>query len=503
MKKYMLPLSLLLAVSAAAQTNAVYPDDFTDGKYLGKQVKITNHTYVISYVSDPYLAEFFPRAAGETVADHNSDEYNAISDRNHDTDMRLHVSLLPSDETPTPLGTQYASLVLNMTDGYENWGLYDWMYYEAQGRGPDIIYPTAQPVFPDATLLVCAANLRWYMTTLGNNGANTIDQFNLQSTKITKAMAAISADIYAFVEVEQNAGVLDTLANRLNSFLNTPGKWAAVDRGITDASSTYQSCGFIYNTLTVKPVGQYDCTISGGYRNRSPLQMFEETASGEQFQLNCLHLKAKSSYDDYEEERLEQVGKVATSLKNNAYRDPDILIVGDFNSYSAERPVSYLESQGYTEELKRYSPEGYSYRYDYNNMAPEFGYLDHVMSSATMSAQVVGAQAWHLNTSYKDYDYAYNKTNDDSMKRYADHDPVLIGLKLQKAATAISQLQVPHTAVTVENGMLTIKGVEQQVSVWTISGSLVTYAAGNITLSLPAGFYLIKADNDIHKVILK
>ncbi len=502
MKRFLLLSLVFLPLLVNAQINAFYPENFVDSSMLGKQVKITHPMYVISYVSDAYLAEFLPRAAGESVADHDSDEYKEISDKNHDSDMRLQVSNLPKSESSIPVGTVYPDLVLNMLDNIWNWGIYDNTYYETPGHELVKIDPTAKPEFPDASLLICAANLQWYMTTLGSNGANTQEKFNLQTTKIIKAMAEINADIYAFIEVEQNAGVLDTLANRLNAQLSSPGRWAAVERGITDVSSGYQSCGFLYNTQTVQPVGDYDCSISGGYKNRSPMQMFREIASGEQFLLNCLHLKAKSSYDEYESERMSQVKTVAEKMKKFS-ADPDILIVGDYNSYSAENPIVYLESQGYIEQLKRYSPDGYSYRYDYNNLAPEFGYLDHVMASATMSQQVVGAQAWHLNTSYKDIYYGYKKTNDDSMKRYADHDPVLIGLKLQKLETAISSLTAPHTAVTVGNNILEVQGVQQQVSVWTISGSLVTSAASNISISLPQGIYLIKADNDIHKVIIQ
>jgi len=508
MKKLILFVAILAANCISAQTSAVFPEDFIDDGLNGKNVKITNNLYAVSTVyngttKNVYFAEFLPKMPGETIADSNSDEYSDISYRNADTDMRLQISNLPFD---MPIGARLKNIVINMASAYNNRGSYDWMYYEMEGRGPDRYDPTRKPAFDGATLLVCAANLQWYMTTISSSssGATTQELFNRQTAKITEALSEIQADIFAFIEVEQNAGVLDTLANRLNNKLSTPGKWVAVDRGITDESSTYQSCGFIYNTQTVKPVGSYGHAISGGYQNRSPIQTFEEIASGEKFTLNCLHLKAKSSYNDNEEERMTQVQKVATSLKSYVSADPDILIVGDYNSYSAERPIKYLEEQGYTEELLRSDPDGYSYRYDINNLAPAFGYLDHVMSSATMSEQVIGAKAWHINTAYKDADYSYKKTTGTEKYRYADHDPVLIGLKLHTEPLAVDYTLAHHTAVSLQGAVVTVTGIQQSVSVFTPAGQNIfsQLTQGSVSIALPQGIYIIRADNDIHKLIV-
>ena len=499
---------MVMATIVSAQTTTIFPEDFVDGSLKGKQVMVSNELYTISIYgsgsnAEYYFADFLPKMPGETVSDTDSEEYQKISDKNLDTEMRLKISNLPFTMT---LGASMQGIVLNMASAYFNWGIYDRTYYETEGRSPDTKSPLTKPHFEDATLLVCAANLQWYMTTISSSSSGATSEllFDRQTTKITEALSEIQADIFAFAEVEQNAGVLDTLAKRLNDKVKSPGKWVAVDRGITDASSTYQSCGFIYNTETVKPVGSYGHAITGGYQNRSPIQTFEELSSGEKFTLNCLHLKAKSSYNSYEEERMTQVETVAKSLKSYAMTDPDILIVGDFNSYTAERPIKYLENQGYTEELKRYDPEGYSYRFDLNNMAPAWGYLDHVMSSATMSTQVVGAKAWHINTSYKDADYSYKKSTNSEKYRYADHDPVLIGLKLYTEPTAVSNTTAPHTKLSLQGSAVTISGIEEHVAVFTPAGQIIhaQKATGQVSLTLPQGIYIIRADNDIHKLII-
>ena len=122
MKKILFSVMMLLAICANAQIKAVYPDDFVDGDLLNKSVKITNPMYVIGNVSNEkayiYTAEFMPRAAGETVADHTSEEYKEIETKNHDINMRLKVGGLATVGTPVALGTEYPSLTLKMTDYY-------------------------------------------------------------------------------------------------------------------------------------------------------------------------------------------------------------------------------------------------------------------------------------------------------------------------------------------------------------------------------------------------
>jgi hypothetical protein len=202
---------------------------------------------------------------------------------------------------------------------------------------------------------------------------------------------------------------------------------------------------------------------------------------------------------------MEHVEKIANTLKLKSVtsKDPDVLIVGDYNSYSAENPITYLKEQGYTEELVKYDPEGYSYRWDHNNRAPAFGYLDHVMANASMSKQVVGAKAWHINTTYKDADYSFKKSTNTEMYRYSDHDPVIVGLKLYTVPSSVFSIETPHTVVRVEGGTVRVEGANDEISIWTLTGTLVGTVDATDQFPLPQGFYIIKADNDIHKVIIQ
>ena len=72
----------------------------------------------------------------------------------------------------------------------------------------------------------------------------------------------------------------------------------------------------------------------------------------------------------------------------------------------------------------RYDFTGYSYVYH-----SEAGFLDRVFASKTMAKQVRKVAAYHLNADYF-YSRGYKRGLDDSMFRYADHDPILINIRL-------------------------------------------------------------------------
>ena len=74
--------------------------------------------------------------------------------------------------------------------------------------------------------------------------------------------------------------------------------------------------------------------------------------------------------------------------------DPDVLLLGDFNSYAQEdsdhdaRPAA-----GYTDlESALLGPTAYSYLFD-----GQLGHLDYAFSSASLTPQVTGVGAWHIN----------------------------------------------------------------------------------------------------------
>lgn len=62
------------------------------------------------------------------------------------------------------------------------------------------------------------------------------------------------------------------------------------------------------------------------------------------------------------------------------------------------------------------------------------GFLDHAYCSPSMESQITKAVSYHLNADTWKNGYSYTSGN-ESMYRYSDHDPILVGIKLVKPST--------------------------------------------------------------------
>ena len=103
--------------------------------------------------------------------------------------------------------------------------------------------------------------------------------------------------------------------------------------------------------------------------------------------------------------------------------DPDVLLMGDFNSYRHEDPVHAIEAAGYTD----YRTDGeYSYVFQGGS-----GSLDHVFASPTMLPKLTGHTIWDINAvepfAYE-YDASYEGLYAPYPYRASDHNPTLIGV---------------------------------------------------------------------------
>jgi predicted extracellular nuclease len=74
--------------------------------------------------------------------------------------------------------------------------------------------------------------------------------------------------------------------------------------------------------------------------------------------------------------------------------------------------------------VMHYDSLGYSYIYQ-----SEAGYLDRVFASPSMAKQVEMVKPYHLNADYY-YSRGYKRRLDKTKFRYADHDPILISIRL-------------------------------------------------------------------------
>jgi hypothetical protein len=301
--------------------------------------------------------------------------------------------------------------------------------------------PTQRPDVGNARLIICESNLEYYCPDWEDTyGAGSDEEFERQHLKTVKALANIGADLYALEELQQGREALAMLVEGLNA-RTAPGRYAAVE-DFDSVTSTYIKTGFIYRTDKLRPVlhlghpyhpGASSYLMQAGDYKRELVQCFEELATGERFVVCANHFKSKSGGDStnnyYNANRVLEaqylLDFLETEQNNNYYGDADVLILGDLNCGTREEPIRLMEENGYENVVSIYSPDGYSYAFN-----DEVEYLDHVLASPTMSEQITGVSPYHINAD-EPYQLHYNYSEDTSMYRYSDHDPIIIGVTLE------------------------------------------------------------------------
>jgi predicted extracellular nuclease len=301
-------------------------------------------------------------------------------------------------------------------------------------------------------------------------------EFTRQRDKLLATLSGLDADVIGLNEIENSGGV-DPLGDPTNGIvagLNGifgAGTYASIDTGTigTDAIKV----GLIYRPAAVTPVGAYKLLTTAvdarfiDTRSRPVLaQTFVENATGERFTVAVNHLKSKGSgcADIGDPDALDGQGncnvtrtKAAKALVDwlaadpTASGDPDFLIIGDLNSYAREDPITAVKAgpddtlgtpDDYTNLVNKYLGT-YAYSYTFDGQA---GYLDHALSSATMTGQVSGVAEWHINSDEADvfdYDTTFKPPSQEALYeaaayRSSDHDGVIVGLNLVGLPTTIT-----------------------------------------------------------------
>ena len=309
------------------------------------------------------------------------------------------------------------------------------------------------------TLLVCCMNLEYYLVEnlgSGSMGPKTREAHQKQRAKVSEALAKINADLYGFVEIELGQSALAELASDLTK--NTGRQFAYIDDG-SSAKGTYTKAGYVYCSEVLEPHGglRYN---DEGVDNRKKTQAFREKATGEVFLYSVNHFKAKSgkgSGDNADKgdgqgafngDRVREANSVLNHYDSDSYYygDKDILIMGDLNAYAMEDPITVLREGGMIDLHRAFHADS-SYSYVYHGQA---GYLDHALCNETLYPHVTGIVAYHINSDESD-SYAYDKSSDQSMFRSSDHDPVLVGLRLDTTYTAVPGVSVPDVSIGIHN----------------------------------------------------
>ena len=291
-------------------------------------------------------------------------------------------------------------------------------------------------------LKVCGFNLEYYLTTPNSSGMGPSNQTELerQHTKIVDAMLAIDADVYGLVEIEQGQQALTKLSQALNAA--SSGKSFSFVNDGGSVNGTYTKAAYLYRSDKVTPYKSLKSINSEGPANRKKLQAFTLKSNNERFMFGINHFKAKSGCSSasgadadkndgqscYNATRVDEAKAVIAAINSNKafYDDQDALVMGDLNAYAMEDPIQAFVQAGFTDLHRQFHADS-AYSYVYRG---EAGYLDHALANESMTRQITGVTAFHINADEpSNFEYS-GSAYQPNMFRSSDHDPVVVGIRL-------------------------------------------------------------------------
>jgi hypothetical protein len=322
--------------------------------------------------------------------------------------------------------------------------------------GTYVLEPTAtvafdptnvRPVSPadvGGTIKAASFNVLNYFTDWGCpdcRGANDEEEFLRQKAKIVNAILGLDADVVALMEIENNG---DTAVADLVDGLNAasePDTYAYIPDPVEPFGTDAIKVALIYKPASVTPVGDAMADFDPIF-DRPPLaQTFE--FHGDMITVITNHFKSKGCTDAtgdnldygqgcYNAKRILQAEQLLSFIADiqEESGDPDVLVLGDLNSYGLEDPIDTLKAGGLVNEIAANVPLESRYTYVYNG---ESGYLDQALSTPSLSDFITGVDLWHINADEPrvlDYNEEYNPAYVYSPDAYrsSDHDPVLVGV---------------------------------------------------------------------------
>jgi len=380
-------------------------------------------------------------------------------------------------------------------------GVLDWSFAGATGTDAWRIRPTAanpaaftvanpRPATPPAVggaIRAVGMNLLNYFTTIDTTastssgpcgpsgtldcrGADSVAELNRQRERASIVICDLDADVYGFGELENDnaSAAITDLVGAVNTRCGGAQPYAFVST-VGALGTDAIRVALIYRTGVLAPVGGPLSDLDAIHDRPPTAQTFDvvdaaNPAFGERFTVIANHLKSKGSSAGLPGDadagdgagfsnatRTLQASRLLTWISSTvlpAAGDPDILLLGDFNSYAQETPITTLTGAGYTDlETALLGPAAYSYLFD-----GQLGHLDYAFSSASLTPQVTGVGAWHINAdeaSLLDYNDEIKDVGESTFEekpdgsalvpprvlfqpaspyRASDHDPVLVGL---------------------------------------------------------------------------
>ena len=263
-------------------------------------------------------------------------------------------------------------------------------------------------------------------------GAKTYEAYQKQLSKLASAISFANPDVIAVMEIENDGedslSTIFQFCEYLNSHSNRSNYKVAYTSGKA-AKDVIKTC-IIYDSsvLSTKELGKYH---SNTIFSRNPLFqefVFQDSLS---FVLSVNHFKSKSPRGAKDANEDQNDGQSAYNAKrvlqaealieiiDSLYFNKNLIVLGDFNAYSKEDPVQYMQNH----HLVKLSTNQYTYVY--KGMQ---GDLDHAFVSQPFKSSVNETKVLNINASFPNWiDYRF-ENSDISYFRSSDHNPLLIGV---------------------------------------------------------------------------
>ncbi|WP_175681257.1 ExeM/NucH family extracellular endonuclease [Burkholderia cenocepacia] len=363
--------------------------------------------------------------------------------------------------------TLRAGTTVRGVEGVLEWRYGAWRLQPVAGAAPVFDAaanprPAAPARHPDADVRIVSFNVFNYFNgdghdggfdAPGNRGAKTPAAFARQEAKIVAALRALRADVIGLMEIANNGHGDASAIRRLAAQLGDG--WRAVDPGAVRLGRDAIAVALLYDSRTVEPVGRA-ATVALGGRHRPPLaQTFRRIDGIRTFTVAVNHLKSKNcphasgaNLDQSDGQgcwnaaRTRAAARVADWLATSptGIAADGVLLIGDLNSYAKEDPLRTLEARGYANLVVRFVRDA-AYSYVFRG---EAGNLDHALATPALAARVKAVQFWHINADepvvlqpVPDYKTSAQRSAYYAPDAYrsSDHDPVVIDVALDDAAT--------------------------------------------------------------------
>ncbi|WP_341718070.1 ExeM/NucH family extracellular endonuclease [Micromonospora sp. FIMYZ51] len=322
---------------------------------------------------------------------------------------------------------------------------------------------TTAPVNVGGDLRVASFNVLNYFVHFGGDARGAANEAALvkQEAKIVSAISALDADVVALQEIENsvrfNPADPHQALKRLVAALNDKdgaGTWDYVRNPAELPAPAQQDVitgAIIFKPAKAQPEGASRSVNdeSVWFNAREPIaQTF--TAGPLDFVVVTNHFKSKSgagSGDNADSgdgqggwngDRVRQATALAAfvdQVKADSGTS-DVILLGDFNSYTQEDPMQVL----YGKDYRNLNDTGKT-SYVFNG---ESGSLDHALASPSLASRVTGVDVWEINA-VESYAFQYDGLAAfyaPDPYRASDHNPLVVGINTGSSPVDLQLLSI-------------------------------------------------------------